>query len=177
MTDWLTLHHNEKAVYLYVRRQKGNDVSFSMPDCKTIADRCKIKKREVKKAIRSLEERQLFTQNKDNPDLYTVVPLEEYAPMDICRAIFRLTKLRYADYLKTEHWREVRRRALEYASHSCQLCNSRVRLNVHHRTYKNRGNELPTDVIVLCQACHEKFHDIVNTKEKAVGVSRWARIK
>lgn len=31
-------------------------------------------------------------------------------------------------------------------------------LDVHHRTYKNRGNEKFADLIVLCRACHSKHH-------------------
>lgn len=159
MIDWLNLHQNERVVYLYVYKQAGNS-TISIPDRETIAEECNINKNEAKKAVEGLKERQLFMATQEKPDLYKVIPLEKYAPMHICSAIYKLSKLKYKDYLSTEHWQEVRRRALEYAGYSCQLCNSKIRLNVHHRTYKNRGNELPTDVVVLCQACHEKFHDI-----------------
>lgn len=65
----------------------------------------------------------------------------------------------YADYLLTEHWQKMRLEALERASHRCQVCNSSTTLNVHHRTYERRGNELTEDLIVLCQSCHQLFHD------------------
>lgn len=76
-----------------------------------------------------------------------------------------LRKLRYNAYLQTDHWKEVRDKALEYAEFACQLCNeSDMKLNVHHRTYKNLGNEKPCDVTVLCEECHCNFHKITKLK-------------
>lgn len=55
--------------------------------------------------------------------------------------------------------RSVRRWALERAEKRCQVCNTDERtLHVHHRTYERVGAELPTDLIVLCDACHGVFH-------------------
>ena len=68
--------------------------------------------------------------------------------------------MKYMDYLNTEHWQKVRKDALKRSNYSCQLCNSKDSLNVHHRTYERKGEELPSDVIVLCQFCHKKFHDV-----------------
>jgi len=50
--------------------------------------------------------------------------------------------------------------ALKRAKYSCQLCNSKDNLNVHHRTYERRGHELASDLIVLCKQCHKTFHGI-----------------
>lgn len=70
-----------------------------------------------------------------------------------------LQQLPYAEYLKTDHWKEMRQRELKRAGFRCQVCNiSRVQLHVHHRTYENRGNEQRGDLIVLCADCHETFH-------------------
>lgn len=74
--------------------------------------------------------------------------------------IERLRSMPYGDYLKTDHWQDVRRRALKRSGFRCQLCNaSKTALHVHHRTYQNRGDERNTDVIVLCAGCHSTFHD------------------
>lgn len=70
-----------------------------------------------------------------------------------------LRALPYAEYLKTDHWYFTRRLALERAGHRCQVCNAKSRLEVHHRTYENRGEEPPEDLIVLCDPCHELFHE------------------
>lgn len=76
----------------------------------------------------------------------------------------QLTNLRtmpYKEYLQTEHWVTTRKRAMKRAGFKCQLCSSKQNIQVHHRTYENRGNEQNEDLIVLCRSCHQKFHDIV----------------
>ena len=66
----------------------------------------------------------------------------------------------YADFLTSGYWRYRRQSALDAADRACQLCNSRNKtLHVHHRTYERRGFELPSDLIVLCEDCHGRFHD------------------
>lgn len=65
----------------------------------------------------------------------------------------------YADYLITPHWQNMRQLALQRAGNHCQVCNTATTLNVHHRTYERRGYEEPQDLIVLCQSCHQLFHD------------------
>lgn len=75
--------------------------------------------------------------------------------------IRELATMPYKEYLQTPEWKETRKRALKRAGFSCQLCNSKDKiLNVHHRTYERRGNEQNNDLIVLCEDCHRKFHDI-----------------
>lgn len=68
-------------------------------------------------------------------------------------------KEQYEEYLQSPHWHAVRDRALAYAEHKCQLCYSAKDLQVHHRTYERVGKERPSDLTVLCKACHEKHHD------------------
>jgi len=71
----------------------------------------------------------------------------------------RLRTMPYAEYLLTDHWKLLRGKCLKRARNHCQLCNSAQSLNVHHRTYERRGCEFLKDLIVLCRACHAKFHD------------------
>lgn len=75
------------------------------------------------------------------------------------KVLNRLKSMPYKEYLKTDHWKGTRKWALKRAGYKCALCDSSKNLNVHHRTYDNRGHELANDVIVLCQCCHAKFHD------------------
>ena len=71
-----------------------------------------------------------------------------------------LANMPYREYLKTPEWKDRRVKALSFAKHRCQLCNaSGVQLDVHHRTYADRGNEKMRDLIVLCHPCHSKHHD------------------
>jgi hypothetical protein len=69
-----------------------------------------------------------------------------------------LRTMPYAEYLQTEHWQQVRQAALTRAEYRCQVCNSPYHLQVHHRTYERRGEERDTDLTVLCDTCHGRFH-------------------
>jgi hypothetical protein len=74
------------------------------------------------------------------------------------RYIRALRALPYSEYLKTEHWQRQRRSALARAAYRCQVCNTNaLPLEVHHRTYARLGCELPSDLFVLCETCHELF--------------------
>jgi 5-methylcytosine-specific restriction endonuclease McrA len=70
-----------------------------------------------------------------------------------------LRAMPYEQYLQTPHWKRMREDELRAAGRRCQLCNrgSRI-LDVHHRTYERRGEELDEDLIVLCRECHDNFH-------------------
>ena len=74
------------------------------------------------------------------------------------------------EYLVSPHWLATRAAALERAGNRCQVCNSAVRLEVHHRTYENLGRELPADLTVLCRACHGLFHGVEVDMRDAHGV-------
>ena len=64
----------------------------------------------------------------------------------------------YAEYLQTDHWRETRAAALECAGGRCALCDrTGLPLDVHHRTYQRIGEELPEDLAVLHNDCHEAY--------------------
>jgi len=73
--------------------------------------------------------------------------------------IMKLREMPYREYLQTEHWKLLREKCIRRAKCLCQLCNQGGTLNVHHRTYERRGCEFLKDLIVLCRACHAKFHD------------------
>ena len=70
-----------------------------------------------------------------------------------------LRSLPYPEYLKTDHWRRVRRHAIERANRRCEQCNRRGQLDVHHLTYDNLGQEAACDVVALCRPCHEREHE------------------
>jgi 5-methylcytosine-specific restriction endonuclease McrA len=71
-----------------------------------------------------------------------------------------LRTMDYKRYLQTQHWQDIRRYALKYAKSRCQVCNGNGLVDVHHRTYENRGEERFSDVIVLCRRCHDLFHQV-----------------
>jgi 5-methylcytosine-specific restriction endonuclease McrA len=66
----------------------------------------------------------------------------------------------YDKYLLTIHWISFKTSAILFARKECQLCgNNKEELNVHHKTYENRGCETFLDVVVLCKNCHAIFHN------------------
>ena len=68
----------------------------------------------------------------------------------------------YRDYLKSDHWRQVRAEALSRAGYRCQFrylmlfrCPECERLEVHHKNYKRLGEERAADLKVLCEGHHD----------------------
>lgn len=74
-----------------------------------------------------------------------------------------VARAEYRDYIRSPAWAEVRRRY--WASklpQACYCCDrTDVPLDLHHRTYKNLGNERLMDLIPLCRPCHEAAHTLV----------------
>lgn len=73
--------------------------------------------------------------------------------------ICQLKKMPFAEYRLTPEWQCRRTQALSRAGYRCQTCGTRdTRLDVHHNTYENYGDEQPQDLMVLCESCHRLFH-------------------
>lgn len=66
-------------------------------------------------------------------------------------------------YLKTEHWRNLKRWKLKMIS-ACEFCQSESNLDVHHRHYKNLYDVSETDLAVLCRKCHDDLHSAIDPK-------------
>ena len=73
-----------------------------------------------------------------------------------------IAQSQYQAYLTTPYWREVSRAVKKRAGFRCQLCNSPLDLQAHHRTYEHKGDELNhlNDLICLCKKCHKNFHAV-----------------
>lgn len=72
----------------------------------------------------------------------------------------RLKTMPYQEYLKTDHWQEIRKTMLKRASYKCSVCGMSKPLHVHHNTYDRRGCEKTSDLVVLCHDCHEVYHEV-----------------
>lgn len=68
-----------------------------------------------------------------------------------------IKEINYQEYIISEEWKE---KSIEEKKKNprCSLCNRKTILNVHHRTYVRLGQEIPGDLIVLCDECHDIFH-------------------
>lgn len=63
----------------------------------------------------------------------------------------------YKQYLQSKEWVDIRISLIE-SRKCCERCGNRKGLQVHHKTYKNIFNEEPSDLELLCSACHYKEH-------------------
>lgn len=65
----------------------------------------------------------------------------------------------YADYLRSAHWQRTRAVILRRARGRCERkgCGAAA-VQVHHKTYKRLGFELPEDLEALCFLHHQKEH-------------------
>lgn len=66
----------------------------------------------------------------------------------------RFVPVGYQTYLRSRRWKEKAKRAKRRAGYRCQICNSSMNLEVHHRTYERLGYEADDDLTVLCARCH-----------------------
>ncbi len=61
----------------------------------------------------------------------------------------------YTKYLQSHGWRLKRKVLLEKVGYRCERCGRKhKKLEVHHLTYQNLGNEPDTDLKVVCPNCH-----------------------
>jgi 5-methylcytosine-specific restriction endonuclease McrA len=75
----------------------------------------------------------------------------------------------YADYLRTNHWRQLRKRKIVAVDGRCERCGfygqrdkeGRMHgLDVHHLTYEHLGHEDMADLETLCRTCHREQHGL-----------------
>ena len=65
----------------------------------------------------------------------------------------------YKAYLHSKDWKKKRAKVLYRDGNKCVLCKTENRLEVHHITYKNLGDEPLIDLVTLCRSCHQNVHD------------------
>lgn len=67
------------------------------------------------------------------------------------------------EYLKSEHWKDLRIAKLASVDAACARCGERDLSNdVHHVRYKNLYDVVLKDLIVLCRHCHEMVHKFMD---------------
>lgn len=69
----------------------------------------------------------------------------------------------YQKYIKSSAWRAKRKRFFDSKlDKSCYICGDKNSpKDLHHRTYKNLGNERLMDLVPTCSgSCHQAIHDL-----------------
>ena len=84
----------------------------------------------------------------------------------------------HRQYLQSPIWKTKRNEALAHYGCTCNRC-GKYGTDVHHKTYERvGGNELLTDLEVLCRLCHDAHHRVekatLGTKVKRRSVHRRA---
>jgi hypothetical protein len=73
---------------------------------------------------------------------------------------YNLKRDEYRAYLHTPVWLEIRSRALAHYGCICKRCGEHG-TDVHHKTYERvGGDELLSDLEVLCRDCHDAHHQL-----------------
>jgi len=70
----------------------------------------------------------------------------------------KTTTLGYRQYLESNHWFQLKTKALHKANYQCKACKKTGNLHVHHLKYKEWYNCHIGDVVVLCSECHHLVH-------------------
>lgn len=81
----------------------------------------------------------------------------------------------YLSYLDSPEWKAKRQETFLYYGKECYTCGKSKKLHVHHITYARFKNEdVATDLIPLCEKCHNKLHKL--QKERGISVERASRV-
>jgi len=84
------------------------------------------------------------------------------------------TKNKYKDfgsynrYIKSDEWKQKRDQRIKLDKNKCKNCGSNIRLQVHHKDYCSFGIEDISDLVTLCDECHDKI--TLNNRKKRRGV-------
>ncbi len=64
----------------------------------------------------------------------------------------------YEEYLKSDHWRDLREKSFAIYGHKCLLCEE-TKIDGHHLVYRGLKNVQPQEVIPLCRRHHDMVHE------------------
>lgn len=87
----------------------------------------------------------------------------------ICKDTKEVAK-KYSEYLLTNHWKAKRIEVAQRENYICEMCGCKVDVgfHIHHKTYKNLGNERSKDLMFLCEKCHTELHISLRAKKNNI---------
>lgn len=65
----------------------------------------------------------------------------------------------YSKYINSSGWHSKSSAKKQEFDNRCRLCNRKLILHSHHRSYERLGVEHKNDLVPLCKMCHKLFHD------------------
>ncbi len=75
---------------------------------------------------------------------------------------------KYHAYLCSEEWGKLRAAILQRSGGTCEKCQLRPMVHVHHQTYIRKYNELPSDLLAVCDECHNRIHGHLDAARETV---------
>lgn len=154
----------KKCGFAFNARCKRSLIIPICPECqkenkkeKTEIEKIRDERRREYQRVRYRQKQALFGtgQNGATADFYMIPNIYSIKDLE------KLKNLPYKEFLNTDYWKVVSR-YVKYRKKSCQLCDNKFNLNVHHISYRNHGEEhlfWRDDLIVLCGKCHSKHHN------------------
>ncbi len=68
-------------------------------------------------------------------------------------------RLDYKSYIHSKRWKGRRTAYLIKMGRKCAVCSDKKNLHIHHLSYENLGKEKDSDLVILCELHHDKFHE------------------
>jgi hypothetical protein len=83
-----------------------------------------------------------------------------------------LGDLTYIEYLKSDHWKELKKKAISRPNYQkCEFCNSE-KIELHHTSYKYILTKFELrNIISVCRYHHQEIHDYSNDKKVSVRIA------
>lgn len=72
-------------------------------------------------------------------------------------------------YLKSEHWKALKKAKAKEAGRKCEICGATKKLEFHHDNYRDIYDVTTADLRILCKTHHREFH-FGTGKKKSVSV-------
>lgn len=77
-----------------------------------------------------------------------------------------MNKEEYQGYLKSDHWKELRKEKRNRVSKKkgkvrCAVCAATESIETHHLFYRNIYDVQTSDLRMLCKTCHKTVHDLI----------------
>lgn len=60
----------------------------------------------------------------------------------------------YSLYTRSERWLRIKEKKFKQVGKICEICKSKERIVVHHKTYERVTYEKMDDLQILCRECH-----------------------
>lgn len=60
--------------------------------------------------------------------------------------------------MNTQHWQTCKIAVKKRCGGICEGCGNNQIVDVHHKTYRNLGDEFLFELIGLCRECHNRYH-------------------